>query len=88
METTTNPALLDPNVRAALKKQQLARLEAKAKVRAGEMTTEEYCERLRATQSERIAQNAAAAEARKAIKAARNSQLIRDAEESAKVFGG
>ena len=42
METSTNQARKSPDVRAALKEQQQARLAAKAKMAAGDIPAEQY----------------------------------------------
>lgn len=90
METTTNSARKDPEVRAALKKQQFARVAAKRKMIAGEIEPHEYSAMF-AAQPEQVAKaKAQAAEraARKKVKSAAVQAALSSAEAGAASFGG
>ena len=88
--STSNQARRDPSVRAALKKQQRARLAVKAKVAAGEIEPEEYSAMF-AAQPEQIARKAiqdAERAQRKAAREQRYAEALQRAEGGASVFEG
>jgi len=90
METSSNAARRDPEVRAALKEQQLARVAIKKRVAAGEIEASEYSA-MYEKQPEQVArrrvQDAESAKRRAARKTA-NAVALNNAYGGAEVFKG
>lgn len=91
METiTAKQARLDPSVRAAMKKQQMARLALKEKLRNKEITAEDYSTAYAAqpAQVAKAADHAANAAERAAIRNAKYEEAIANATGGADAFKG